>query len=300
MEQNAFWRILDNKLYSVASADRLGFDWNDIPKDCYIPEKYLVAKNFVLMRTCHGIGDWGILTAMPRILKREYKDCKVYIPSTKLLETLFHSYKGNWPAWSDPFNNQNLVFENNPYIDGKVDEVEGEIYHDHFRIYDSYNLSIPLVIQMLKFWRIDNVDFLDVRPELYFSQEEIDEGEKIINDIFGKNDYCVLVITNRHNYDDNRKNQMFQEYLDKYKDLPFLYYNGLTQDIPYNFNKHLDIKSFGWTNIRKQLYITTRAKAVFGTQTGVIDITSKYTPTYVYLPGMYTTENYVEGITYII
>ena len=87
-----FWRIVDNKLYSVNEVDELGFDESE---GLRIPDEYLDNQEFVIMRTCHGIGDWGLLSAMPRLLKEKYPNCKVYIPSTKLLEQLFGDLENN-------------------------------------------------------------------------------------------------------------------------------------------------------------------------------------------------------------
>ena len=44
------------------------------------------------MRTASGIGDWGIISAIPRLLKEKYPKCKVYVPSKKLLKKLFDLY----------------------------------------------------------------------------------------------------------------------------------------------------------------------------------------------------------------
>ena len=76
-----FYRILDNKLHPVYETDIIGFNATDAS---YIPDEYLEQQEFVVMRTAHGIGDWGIISAMPRLLKQKYPNCKVYIPSTKL------------------------------------------------------------------------------------------------------------------------------------------------------------------------------------------------------------------------
>ena len=77
-----FWRILDNKLYSAGNVESLGFEQNE---NTFIPDEYLKNEHFIIMRTCHGIGDWGIISAMPRLLKQKYPNCKVYLPSVKLL-----------------------------------------------------------------------------------------------------------------------------------------------------------------------------------------------------------------------
>ena len=293
-----FWRIIDDTLLWIAEVSKLGFDVNNEDVYYVIPEEYIEKGEFVIMRTCHGVGDWGILTAMARILKNKYPHCKVYLPSVKLLEKLFLPMKNNWSTWTNPFDNQNLVFKNNPYIDGTLDSVSGEIYHDHFRIFDSNNSLVPLVVQMLKFWRIDDTSFSDARPELYFSQEEIDKGEKFIEDRFGGSDFGVLVISHHHNYED-KKNKEYQEYIDQYKDIPFMYYNALNEDIKYKFNRFLDIKTIKWGNIREQLYVTTKAKAAFSTQSGMTDTISRYTKVYSYSLGPDVAENFIYGSTYI-
>ena len=64
-----FWRILDSKLYPVHEVTQLGFSSSE---GLAIPDGYLSEQKFTIMRTCHGIGDWGIISAMPRLLKEKY------------------------------------------------------------------------------------------------------------------------------------------------------------------------------------------------------------------------------------
>ena len=61
-----FYRIYDNVIYEVSDKNTIGFPLTDAS---YIPDSYLEQQEFVVMRTAHGIGDWGILSAMPRLLK---------------------------------------------------------------------------------------------------------------------------------------------------------------------------------------------------------------------------------------
>jgi len=173
-----FWRILDNKVYSAYETDVLGFSSSD---SSYIPDEYLENQEFVVMRTCHGVGDWGIMSAMPRLLKEKYPDCKVYIPSSKLLKKMFGKPTA-WGWWDNPYKNVNVIFDNNPYVDEFIEDAPGDIYHDHYRIYDNDNTDIPLVNQMLKFWQFTEDEMEDSRPELYWSDEEIELGDKIIFD----------------------------------------------------------------------------------------------------------------------
>ena len=106
-----FWRIIDNQVHPVEETDTLGFEKSE---GLGIPDEYLDKQEFMVMRTAHGIGDWGIISAMPRLLKEKYPNCKVYVPSINLLEKLFGEYSGNWNAWSNPFTNVENVFKHNP------------------------------------------------------------------------------------------------------------------------------------------------------------------------------------------
>ena len=81
-----FYRIVDNKLYPIHDTDNLGFEKNE---GLRIPDDYLYKQEFMVMRTAHGIGDWGIISAMPRLLKEKYPKCKVVVPSKKLLKELY-------------------------------------------------------------------------------------------------------------------------------------------------------------------------------------------------------------------
>ena len=67
-----FYRIVNDKLSEI-QRDTLGFDVSD---PSYIPDDYLDNQEFLVMRTCHGLGDWVILSAMPRLLKEKYPDSK--------------------------------------------------------------------------------------------------------------------------------------------------------------------------------------------------------------------------------
>ena len=121
-----FQRIVDNKIYPIKETDVLGFEKSE---GLRIPDEYLDKQNFMVIKAANGIGDWGIVSAMPRLLKQKYPNCKVYVPSKKLLISLF----------GQEHNNVHVVFDNNPYVDDFVDEVGGEVFHDHYRIYDKDN-----------------------------------------------------------------------------------------------------------------------------------------------------------------
>ena len=78
-----FWRVLDNIKYQIQEVNQLGFEESE---GLRIPDEYLSQQEFTILRTAWGIGDWGIISAMPRLLKQKYPNCKVYLPSKKLVK----------------------------------------------------------------------------------------------------------------------------------------------------------------------------------------------------------------------
>tara|TARA_A100001201_G_scaffold84874_1_gene75132 strand:- start:212 stop:1702 length:1491 start_codon:yes stop_codon:yes gene_type:complete len=265
-----FWRILDNKLYSAGEVDRLGFEESE---GLRIPDEYLDKQEFMIMRTAHGIGDWGILSAMPRLLKEKYPKCKVYLPSVSLLEKLFGDQKENWGSWDNPFNNVHYIFDNNPYVDGFKDFVVGEVFHDHYRVYNKDKKDIPLVKQMLKFWQFEDGELENVLPELYFSDEEIKIGNKIISENVGDSEFGGLLISNRYEsqggrYDEDTNKKLISKLLDKYK-LPYFYWTCKPkEELPFEFDGCLDMRNM---DTRLQLYIRSKAKLNIGIHCGFLD-----------------------------
>ena len=88
-----FFRVVDDKLYSAGDVNILGFEESE---GLRIPDEYLDARTFVVMRMCLGLGDWGVVTAMPRLLKQKYSDCKVYVPSAELQKKICGDIGNDW------------------------------------------------------------------------------------------------------------------------------------------------------------------------------------------------------------
>lgn len=259
-----FWRTYNNKVHSIEETNKLGFPIDD---PSYIPDEYLEAQNFVILRTCFGVGDWGIISAFPRKLKEKYPNCKVWIPSPKLLRDMFGHLEQNWSSWDDPFQVVHTIFDNNPYVDGFIDSFEGDVFNDHYRITDGSDT--PLMEEILRFWQFDNFD--DIEPELYFSKEEIELGDQIIKE-HCDGEFGTLLISNRF---DGVGVEKIQQKIDEY-DLPMFYWTKST-DVGLDFKKALDMRHI---NTRIQLYIKTKAKFNVGNQTGVNDTIANYSPTY--------------------
>jgi hypothetical protein len=260
-----FWRTYNNKVYSVGEVAQLGFPLSDAS---YIPDEYLEAQNFVILRTCFGVGDWGIISSFPRKLKEKYPNCKVWVPSPELLRKMFGHLEKNWSSWDDPFQVVYTIFENNPYVDGFIDSFEGEVFNDHYRIYGTEDT--PLMEEILRFWQFE-YPMGDIEPELYFSSEEKEFGDNIIKD-HCNGEFGTLLISNRF---DGVGIEKIQQKIDEYG-LPMFYW-AKSVDVGLIFKKALDMRHI---NTRIQLYIKTKAKFNVGNQTGMNDTIANYSPTY--------------------
>lgn len=273
----AFYRIFNNVLYNQGEVEKLG--WS-LQEDFFeAPDEYIEKREFVIHRSCFSLGDWGIISAMPRILKTHYPDCKVYITSPKFVESIYgpaHTNPQNvWGIWSNPYEHILNVFKYNPYIDDFIDTFDGEIYHDHFRIRDYNNINDPLILQMLRFHKIYlNLDD-DYIPELYFSDEEIEKFSKIKTKLFGDSEYGSFSYRHVNNIKTKEKILHVQEKLNKYSHLPFMVYTNIEKE--FSLNKVVDSSTI--QDVRLLMYLNCNAKVCAGTQTGMYDTCSRYTTT---------------------
>ena len=277
-----FFRTYNNKLFSVGEVNKLGFS---IDNPSYIPDEYLNQQNFTLLRTCHGLGDWGIISAFPRKLKEKYPNCKVWIPSPKLLREMFGELEQNWSSWSDPFQVVHTIFDNNPYVDGFIDSFEEDAFNDHYRIYDKENE--PLLEQILRFWQFEDIS--NIEPELYWTEDEKKFATNIIKD-HCKGEFGTLLISNRYT---GEGKELIQQKINEYN-LPMFYWTS-EQDSGFKFKKALDLRNI---NTRIQLYIKSVAKFNVGNQSGMNDTIANYSPTYT-VPRGQLGSNYVKSEIYI-
>jgi len=284
-----FWRIIDNEIYPVEETDTLGFEKSD---GLAIPDEYLDKQEFMVMRTAHGIGDWGIISAMPRLLKEKYPNCKVYVPSIVLLEKLFSQYADNWDAWSNPFTNVENVFKHNPYVDGFADSVQGEIFHDHYRIYNKDNPNIPMLEQMLRFWQFEEDECKDSAPELYFSDDEKELGDRIIDE-YTNGEFGCLLISNRYDY---TMDKLMLDVINP--NLKHFYWTErpIEQTSFNTMNKALNMRHMP---IRIQLYIRSKAKYNIGNQCGTTQLITRYSKTHTVQRQFPIAHNFVRGEIYL-
>ena len=286
-----FYRILDNVLYHVKETKNLGFEKSEGYR---IPDEYLERQKFTVMRTANGIGDWGIISAMPRLLKQKYPDCRVYVPSSKLIKKLFGVES----------NIAEIIFKHNPYVDKFKDYILGEVFHDHYRIYDKDNTDIPLLEQMLKFWQFDEKEYIDSQPEMYWSDEEMSIGDEIISKYVGGNNFGCLLISDRFGTQRGvidsdtlkRETKAINDNLDK--SLKYFYFTSSPlRETPFNWiNKVLDMKNI---DLRIQLYIKSKAKVNLSNQCGTNHLVVRYSKCYESQRQFPLSHNFVKGETYL-
>ena len=270
-----FFRIYNNQLSLAGNTKRLGFNSNN---PMFIPDEYLEKKEFIVMRTCHGIGDWCLISGLPRLLKEKYPDCKVYIPSSTMLKNIYGSMLDNWGYGTyDCSQITHDIFSNNPYVDSFIDSFEGEIFHDHYRIYDENNDKIPLSEQMLKFWQFKKKEYLDSTPDIYFSKEEKSFGDKILGSL--KNFGYISVSST---YGTTANTKVLRDKIKEYGDITWFYYGeNPIEDTDLNFiKKYISIKPMN-LNIRQQMYLICQAIVNVGNETGMALWGAKYSDTYV-------------------
>jgi hypothetical protein len=214
--------------------------------------------------------------------------------------------KDSWGTWDNPFNNIHYVFDNNPYVDGFKDSIEGEVFHDHYRVYDEFKISIPLIKQMLKFWQFTEEEYVDSTPELYFSDEEKQKGDEVIKQYAGDEEFGGLLITSRfegvskstgEDYDIEGNIKLMTALLEKCGDLPFFYYtHKKPNEYPFSFNKCLDMRHM---DTRIQLYIRSKAKLNIGTHCGFLDCISRDSKVFQIQRVFPLNQNIVEDIHYV-
>ena len=287
-----FWRIFDNRLHATNEVDRLGFEEAE---GLRIPDEYLEKKEFMVMRTAHGIGDWGIISAMPRLLKKKYPDCRVYVPTSKFIKQLF-GVESNIPQ---------TIFDNNPYVDKYKDFIVGEIFHDHYRVYNKDNSDIPLLEQMLKFWQFEEDEYIDSKPEMYWSDEEKSLGDTIIKNTIGDTEFGCLLVSDRfgtqrgkhHQESYDKDTEVMTKVLEE-NQMPYFYWMSKPiSQTPFNFiDKALDMRHI---DLRVQLYIKSKAKVNLSNQCGTNHLMVRYSKCYESQRQYPISHNFVRGETYL-
>ena len=295
-----FFRLYNGNIHNLGEVPKLGWPIND---PYFIPDEYIEQGEFTIMRLCNGLGDWGIISAMPRLLKQKYPHCKVYLPSVNLIKKTFGD-SSPWKHWPQPELNCERIYQNNPYVDGFIDDLKGEIFHDHYRLYNPDNVNVPLVKQMMLFWGFNESECLDYNPELYFSPEEKEEGDYLIKKHLGDEEFGGFICTSSQ----LKKGEFYNDYRDqlvinelKNYPLKYVYYSGVDiKDTPFkdHINVCLDFNQVP-ASLRVQLYIRSKAKVNIGYQSSIFELVSRYSNIICTQMNSGPRENFWENIKYL-
>ena len=299
------WRIINDQIHNTGiELSRFGESTDSIfnlkiPRDC--------SGVIAFTRTCFSIGDWGIISALPFALKQIYPNCKIFLPSSEWCKTLFG--EGSNGIWKEPWKNGEIVFKNNPYVDHyfNIGELKGEILTDHIRKRKvEEELEEPLIEQIFRALGAseEEIKALDLRPMLFFDEDEIKEGEKIIEKYTkGRNFGTLLLHSSRANIPFPWSYEIEKgiiEEANECKDLPFFYYTqDLIENTRFNFLQNgINFKDLN-IDIRIQMYIKSKALINIGYQSGINDsVSTRTTKMSIATPYESIHSNITRGVKY--
>ncbi|MDB4338368.1 hypothetical protein OAA02_00145 [bacterium] len=312
------WAVQNDHIVDLGEVDYLGVPY-ELIRDRQVdtlPEGY--DGWFPFMRMCYSIGDLAITSGVFEALKTKYPNIKIGWPSNDYIEHIFG--KGFISRWDfneevTAMSNIQTIMSNNPHID-RIFEV-GDfdvVFTDHDRSYTSLihdgdmirSCDEPLAEQILRRFGFTDEDILtiDSRPKLYFSQEEIDKCEAVIQKYVGSYDYGCLLFAGRLEQFKGRwenDNLLFAD-AERLKGAPVFCYTQFDlsgtewEDF---FPTQIDFTKLGLT-IREQIYIKQHAKFNIGYQGGVSEASSGGSSEMISLsPYKTIRENCVRGSKYI-
>lgn len=243
---------------------------------------------FAFMRLCYSIGDLSIVSAMFKALKDKYPKIKIALPSVEYANRLMGEEIRRWSydGKSSGADNMNITWANNPYID-KIFNVGDftSVFTDHDRCYKELVMidgklkssEDPLVEQLLRRFGLteEEMSKMDLSPQFYFTPEEIERNDKVIEKYFGNDDYgCLLFAARTDKYKERWEHEpMLYDAGEKFKNKPVFY-----------FTEH-ELKNTEWDNffpnrvnfadlnisLRDQIYIKRKALFNISYQTGITD-----------------------------
>tara|TARA_R110001632_G_scaffold123238_1_gene235957 strand:+ start:2548 stop:3501 length:954 start_codon:yes stop_codon:yes gene_type:complete len=305
------WKIINDKLVDCGiETPRLG----GLKSNTRSPFKELSKQTqftFPFSTTSHSLGDWGILSRLPECIEQIYPNAEFHIPSSTLIKQIFASLfnNGNWASFTEePWLTNEIILKNNPHIAGRYrpNQLEGECYTDHFRIYSSdIDKNEPLIEQLLRAFGAseDEIKELDTSPKLYISQEEEEWYQSFIKKYFGHEYGCLLLSSSIKEL--NKKwefdHHLFPHTL-KYRDYPVFYYSSFelhnTEWLKL-FKNYISFSDLKLT-IREQMIVKQKAIFNIGYQAGITDaISGGGSDVTTLCPYKEPTHNTIRGVKYV-
>lgn len=313
------WVIRNDKLYNLGKeVPYLGIDYTNIVngKVGTLPENF--DGWFPFMRMCYSIGDLAITSGIFEALKTKYPKIKIAWPSIEYIEHIFgKGFISRWDYSKDVTAKTNIdtIMANNPYIDKIFNVGDFDIvFTDHDRSYTSLihdgemirSCDEPLAEQILRRFGFSDKDIetIDSRPKLYFTEEEIKKCNSIIKEYAIDGEYGCLLFAGRL---EQFKGRWESDYLlfndaNRFKGIPvFVYsqYDLNNTEWDKYFPTRIDFTKLGLT-IREQIYIKRSAKFNIGYQGGVNEASAGGNSEMISLtPYPTLRENCVRGVKYV-
>ena len=283
------YKIEYDNVLGVRQCDYLGDNY----QPGYVsPYDYNNIELFPFTRCCFSIGDWGIVSALPRILKELNPNLQFYIPTPNWISNVFPNVNGWKYQGIDPAKSVELVFANNPYVQYFDTGNFTTVFSDHDRCNRFGNE--PLAKRILRYFGVDEqvISKLDVRPELYFTEEEQLIGNHIINQYTNNNQYGCILLASRLEHLNNCwdinipsiQNLLVEiRKLSLDKDFKFFYYSSFDITKTYwadvfNITEHnfINFANIKDCPLRIQWYIKSKAAYNISYQSGFNDCVSRY------------------------
>lgn len=270
---------------------------------------------FPFMRFCYSFGDLGILSGMFEAMKKKWPKIKIAVPSNEYVEEMFGPQLSQWSydQKSSSVTNLDQVWGNNPYIDYRFKKGDFEtIFTDHERAFDHLihdgemlrSCDQPLVEQILYRFGFSQEDLktIDSKPKLYFTPEETQRNNKIIEDVMVRRPYGCLLFASRISHLKGRWDDKFLlQAAEKFKDMPVFYFSEF--DLKETEWNDLFPEAYNFANfdlsIRDQIYIKRKAAFNISYQAGVTDASNgDGSEMHVLCPYPTIRENCIKGVTY--
>lgn len=313
------WFIRNDKIYDAGvDVPYLGVPYDKIKSKEVgtLPEDY--DGWFPFMRMCYSIGDLAIVSGVFEALKTKYPKIKIAWPSDNYIEHILgDGFISRWDYNENVTAKTNIhtIMDNNPYIDKIFDVGDFDmIFTDHDRSYTSLvhdgemirSCDEPLAEQILRRFGFtdDDIKNIDSRPKVYFTQDEVDKCDAIIDEYIGDSEYGCLLFAGRL---ERFKGRWENDYLlfedaKRFQNLPvFVYSQYDLEGTEWDgfFPNRIDFTKLG-LSIREQIYIKSKAKFNIGYQGGVSEASSGGNSEMISLSPYNTIrENCVRGSKYI-
>ena len=313
------WYIKNDKIYDRGfDVPYLGVPYEKIQKGEVgtLPDDY--DGWFPFMRMCYSIGDLAITSGVFEALKVKYPRIKIAWPSSDYIDHILgDGYVSRWDYNEDVTAKTNVdtIMGNNPYIDKVFGVGEFDmVFTDHDRSYTKLihdgetirSTDEPLAEQILRRFGFNDEDIKNInsQPKVYFTQEEINKCESIIDKHIGQSEYgCLLFAARLERFKGRWENDylLFKD-AERFQNLPVFVYS------------HYELENTEWSrffpnmidftklelSIREQIYIKQKAKFNIGYQGGVTEASSGGSSEMISLSPYNTIrENCVRGSKYI-